>query len=225
MAQCSLLRTLGPLAGSGGGRGDVSPLPRNHTTLKLYEFQSIPCTDGLVQDHGTRRRAVAIDQLATAGAKHSLWPYVCLGGLIAAPFLVRIDGILISGGAAAFTLYRLTGAKRWVAPGVAAVFVVANLGALFWVYGGQFPDSMTAKGGAGVSELGWLLGFCRAMVTASPLLTDHRVVRGFSSSLARTPRICHPTRPPQVSTNSGWPGTDCWDSYACPFTAHTDGEG
>ncbi len=113
--------------------------------------------------------AVAIDRLALAGEKHSLWPYVGLGGLIAAPFLIRIDGLLISGGAAALTLYRLTGAKRWVALGVATVFIVANIGALFWIYGGQFPDSMTAKGGAGASGLGWLLGFCRAMVTASPL--------------------------------------------------------
>lgn len=113
--------------------------------------------------------AVALDRLATAGTKHSLWPYVGLGGLIAAPFLVRIDGLLISGGAAALTLYRLTGAKRWVALGVATFFVVVNIGVLFEIYGGQFPDSMAAKAGAGVSGLGWLVGFCRAMVTVSPL--------------------------------------------------------
>lgn len=111
---------------------------------------------------------VVIERVA-ARNRRSFWSAVALGALIAAPFLVRIDGVLISGGAAALACYRLSGTRRRVALAVAFALAVVNVGVLFQVYAGQFPDSMAAKAGIGGSRWAWLGGFCKAMVTVSPL--------------------------------------------------------
>lgn len=92
-----------------------------------------------------------------------------LGVLLALPSLIRVDGILLTAGAVALAAYCLRGTDRNVAMATTALLVMANLVVLYVTYGGHLPDSMTAKAEPTASRLTWFIGFCKAMLTASPL--------------------------------------------------------
>src|SRR5690606_3615660 len=81
----------------------------------------------------------------------------------------RIDGVLITAGALLFVWHRLTGKRRTITSAVAVSLVAFNLAALYVLYDGRLPDSMIAEGEPAASYAEWLVGFCKAMVTASPL--------------------------------------------------------